>query len=218
MTVPVEHFLADIGEERRAAIEIGAAEIVAEQQTLAALRRARGLTQAQVAKALETSQANVAQIERKQDTFVSTVARVIRALGAELELNARFADGSVVPLKIGEAGQVSECPHPVPAQVPPGRPRPVPREDRFSIARIATVEGRPDAMTDVLNRFEHIRGFVGSALYAIDASDAASIRPRAEFRFDDRLKKPIARTQSIEIERGRASRTWNSIRENIEII
>ena len=105
MTIPVEHFLADIGEERRAAIRAGAEEIVAEQQTLAALRRARGLTQAQVAGALETSQANVAQIEQKNDSLVSTIARVVRALGAELEISARFRDGTIVPLQVGGSAE-----------------------------------------------------------------------------------------------------------------
>ena len=122
MTVPIERFLADIGDERRAAIRAGAEEIVAEQQTLAALRRARGLTQAEVAGALETSQANVAQIEQKNDSLVSTIARVVRALGAELEISARFRDGTTVPLRVGGGGEVvGSHPQTRTNEVPTGR-------------------------------------------------------------------------------------------------
>jgi DNA-binding XRE family transcriptional regulator len=68
---------------------------------LAALRAERGLTQTQVADALGVTQANVSRIEHEEDLYLSTLRGYLAALGAELEVNAVFPDGTVtlVPAK-----------------------------------------------------------------------------------------------------------------------
>jgi len=66
--------------------------------TLAELRRARELTQTQLANSLETSQSGVSQIEKRTDLYVSTIRSYVEALGGRLELTAVFDDG-VIPIK-----------------------------------------------------------------------------------------------------------------------
>jgi transcriptional regulator with XRE-family HTH domain len=60
---------------------------------LNALRERRGITQEQVAAQLETSRPNVSRIERENDLRMSTLQRYVEALGGELEIVVRFADG-----------------------------------------------------------------------------------------------------------------------------
>jgi len=62
---------------------------------LAELRRARGLTQTQVARSLEIEQGAVSRLERRDDLFLSTLSDYIQALGGELRLVASFPDGDI---------------------------------------------------------------------------------------------------------------------------
>lgn len=59
------------------------------------LRRARELSQAQLAKELGTTQPEVSKIEKRTDMYVSTLRSYIQAMGGELEIIARFPDGDV---------------------------------------------------------------------------------------------------------------------------
>lgn len=85
-------------------------EIEADQQawaaeytaTLAALRKALHMTQADVAKRLGASQSEVSRIERRDDVLVSTLRAFVTGLGAELELVARFGDGHVVRIDVSD--------------------------------------------------------------------------------------------------------------------
>jgi DNA-binding XRE family transcriptional regulator len=63
---------------------------------LAAARERRGVTQATVADAIGTSQANVSRIESEQDVYLSTLARYVAALGGRLEVAAIFPDETIV--------------------------------------------------------------------------------------------------------------------------
>ncbi len=83
----------------RAALD---AELVAHRQTLGALRQARSLTQAQLAKTLDVSQAQVSRIEHQADLYLSTLRSYLEAMGAELELIAHFEDGTRVELALAE--------------------------------------------------------------------------------------------------------------------
>jgi DNA-binding XRE family transcriptional regulator len=67
---------------------------------LKALRRMRGLTQQDVADRLGMKQPEVSRLERRSDARLSLVRAYARALGAELELSARF-DDETVPLDGG---------------------------------------------------------------------------------------------------------------------
>lgn len=70
--------------------------------SLPELRKQRSKTQAEVAGALGISQSDVSKLERRADLRVSTVRRYLRALGAHLELVARFPDGEDVSINVGD--------------------------------------------------------------------------------------------------------------------
>jgi len=57
------------------------------------LRKARRLTQEELARRLGTRQANVSKLERRSDVRVSTLREVVEAMGGELRITAHFADG-----------------------------------------------------------------------------------------------------------------------------
>jgi len=60
--------------------------------TLTDLRRARGVTQEELAKAWVVSQENVSRVEHEKDVYLSTLRSYIEALGGHLELTAVFPD------------------------------------------------------------------------------------------------------------------------------
>jgi len=85
---------ATISPDRRARIEAHVAQDLSEM-ALAEVRRARELTQQQIAKNLDVNQAWVSKVERQTDMYVSTLRSYIEAMGGELEIIARFGDKAV---------------------------------------------------------------------------------------------------------------------------
>jgi transcriptional regulator with XRE-family HTH domain len=71
------------------------ADKLLEEMPLGELRAARKLTQEKLAENLHVKQAAVSKIERRADMYVSTLRDFIIAMGGELEITARFPDGSV---------------------------------------------------------------------------------------------------------------------------
>lgn len=72
------------------------------------LRRARRLSQEQIAAALEIKQAAVSKLERRTDLYISTLRRYIEAMGGDLVIRATFPDGSVNISELGEVGDTPE--------------------------------------------------------------------------------------------------------------
>jgi len=66
-----------------------------QEMPLQELRQARKLSQEQMAKTLHTKQSNVSRIEKRTDMYISTLRGVIKAMGGDLEIVARFPDGNV---------------------------------------------------------------------------------------------------------------------------
>lgn len=62
---------------------------------LAEIREQRELTQTDLARVLQTSQANVSRIERQRDLYLSTLAHYVAALGGTLKVSAVFDDQEV---------------------------------------------------------------------------------------------------------------------------
>ncbi|MCX5688838.1 MAG: helix-turn-helix transcriptional regulator [Planctomycetota bacterium] len=60
---------------------------------LAEIRKAIGLTQADLAGRLEVSQGSVSKFENAADMYLTTLRKYVEALGGQLHLTARFADG-----------------------------------------------------------------------------------------------------------------------------
>jgi predicted transcriptional regulator len=58
------------------------------------LRQARGLSQKMLAELLHVQQPSIAKLEKRTDMYLSTLGRHIEAMGGELDVIARFPDGS----------------------------------------------------------------------------------------------------------------------------
>ncbi len=71
-----------------------AAELLREMP-LQELRQARQFSQEALAEALDTSQSSISKLEGRVDVYVSTRRRYIESMGGELDIIARFPDGSV---------------------------------------------------------------------------------------------------------------------------
>ena len=73
-----------------------------EEMTLEELRKARDLSQEEIAQALAVGQPTVAKLEKRTDMHISNLRRYVEALGGKLEITARFPDASVVINNVGD--------------------------------------------------------------------------------------------------------------------
>jgi transcriptional regulator with XRE-family HTH domain len=81
-----------MGAERRAVSKMRAKAMLAEMH-LADLRRARELSQVELAEKIGTTQPEISKIESRADMYVSTLRKYIEAAGGRLEIVAHFSDG-----------------------------------------------------------------------------------------------------------------------------
>jgi DNA-binding transcriptional regulator YiaG len=67
-----------------------------ESMLIAQVRKQLGLTQISVAKTMGVSQSALSQMESQDDLQLSTLRRLVKALGGELDIVARFGERSIV--------------------------------------------------------------------------------------------------------------------------
>lgn len=91
---PFEELSKEFTDERRRRIDAIKHELLAEMP-LHELRRARTLTQQELAETLQVSQPAVAKLERRADVYVSSLRSYIEAVGGKLKIVAEFPDGDV---------------------------------------------------------------------------------------------------------------------------
>lgn len=91
--------LARLDPDRRARIEVEAERLHTEYLTLQELRKARDLTQVQLAATLGIQQATVAKYERQSDILLSTLTSYVRAMGGSLRLMVQFPGKEPVALE-----------------------------------------------------------------------------------------------------------------------
>lgn len=96
---------ARMSPEARAQAETQTRQLMKEMP-LQELRQARKMSQQQMAKTLHTNQSNVSRIEKRTDMYISTLRSVIKAMGGDLEVVARFPDGSV---RINQFEEIDEA-------------------------------------------------------------------------------------------------------------
>ena len=92
--------------ERRKNVEDAKAHL-REEMTLGELRQARRLTQETMGETLHVGQPSIAKIEKRTDMYVGNLRRFIKAMGGELDIIARFPEGSV---KIGNFADLEATP------------------------------------------------------------------------------------------------------------
>jgi ribosome-binding protein aMBF1 (putative translation factor) len=66
-----------------------------EEMAIYELRQALKISQAELAEKLQVKQPAISRLEKRTDMYVSHLRQVIQAMGGELEIVARFADGEV---------------------------------------------------------------------------------------------------------------------------
>ena len=98
MAVNVDDKIAGLDPSRRRKVEERAEELSAEEMTLRELRKARQLTQVNVARRLGISQDGVSRLEQRSDLLLSTLRKTVEAMGGNLSLIAKFPDRPPVEL------------------------------------------------------------------------------------------------------------------------
>ncbi len=93
-----EVFRRTMTPEQIARSDARARVLLAECQTLQELRRARELTQSQLASFLGKKQVTIAQLEKRADMLLSTLRSTIEAMGGRLDLVVQFPDREPVVL------------------------------------------------------------------------------------------------------------------------
>lgn len=69
------------------------------------LRRARALTQRDVAKMLQVNQPAVSKLEQQTDRYVSSLRSHIEAAGGQLKIVAEFPEGEITIANFSNAGE-----------------------------------------------------------------------------------------------------------------
>lgn len=90
--------MAELAPDRRARIEAETDRLYEEHLTLQELRKAKALTQVQLAEILNIRQATVAQMEKRSDLMLSTLRSYVEAMGGRLNLVVEFPDREPVSL------------------------------------------------------------------------------------------------------------------------
>jgi transcriptional regulator with XRE-family HTH domain len=100
-TIPAAEVLARFSSERQDKIDARASRLIAEEVGLTELRKARHLTQQDVAAKLGGKQAHVSRLEKRTDVKLSSLSEYVNALGADLSLLVTFPDGPLFKLDLG---------------------------------------------------------------------------------------------------------------------
>ncbi len=90
MAKPFKKLVGKMSPEAQARIKARTEALLLEMNLNELRRRCTELTQADVAKLLDVTQALVSKFERRDDVLVSSLYAYIEALGGELELRAKF--------------------------------------------------------------------------------------------------------------------------------
>lgn len=99
MGTTLEDKIAQLPPGQRAEIDAEAERLRTEYLTLRDLRRARELTQVQLAETLGQKQVSIAKLEKRTDLLLSTLRRYVEAMGGTLDLVVEFPDRPPVHLE-----------------------------------------------------------------------------------------------------------------------
>jgi len=92
----IDQIIAGMPPERRAKIEGRARQLIGEEMALQQLRKARSLTQEQMARALNIGQDSISRLESRSDLLISTIRSYVEAMGGVLKIVVEFEEGSAV--------------------------------------------------------------------------------------------------------------------------
>lgn len=91
---PWSELTKNFSPERRRRIDSATNNMIAEMP-LHELRRARALTQQDLAATLNVNQPAVSKMEQRTDTYISSLRSYIEAVGGKLKITAEFPEGEI---------------------------------------------------------------------------------------------------------------------------
>ncbi|MFT4568755.1 MAG: DNA-binding XRE family transcriptional regulator [Saprospiraceae bacterium] len=91
----INEIVASFSTVRQTHIQEGADKLIQEYKSLQEFRKTIGWTQEELAEKMELKQANISQLEKREDMHLSTLRRYVVAMGCELEINIKVPDSSV---------------------------------------------------------------------------------------------------------------------------
>jgi predicted transcriptional regulator len=100
--IPAKKIIASLPAARRKKIRERAEELIATQLALGEIRKARALTQEQVAKKLGGKQVYVSRFENRADVKISTLREFVKAMGGDLQLLVTFPEGDRYEVATGK--------------------------------------------------------------------------------------------------------------------
>lgn len=101
---PFSDLTKDFTPERRRRIDTMKAELLADMP-LHELRRARALSQRDLAERLKVNQPAIAKLEHRADVYVSSLRSYIEAVGGKLKIVAEFPEGEVAITNFAHVGE-----------------------------------------------------------------------------------------------------------------
>jgi predicted XRE-type DNA-binding protein len=90
----------NLADDRKERIQARTEELEVEYLTLQELRKAAGLTQAEISRNLEMPQSNVSRLERESDMLLSTLQNYIAAMGGSLIITVELPNKPPVRLNM----------------------------------------------------------------------------------------------------------------------
>ena len=100
---PFNELTKDFTPERRRRIKAMKNKLLADMP-LHELRRARALTQQELAETLNVNQPAVAKLEQRADIYVSSLRSYIEAVGGRLKIIAEFPNGEITITNFSRLG------------------------------------------------------------------------------------------------------------------
>ena len=101
---PFNELTKEFSPERRRRIDEIKTELLAEMP-LHELRRARALTQQELAEKLKVNQPAVSKLEQRADVYISSLRSYIEAVGGKLKIVADFPEGEVAITNFADVGE-----------------------------------------------------------------------------------------------------------------
>ena len=95
MSKPFKSLLEKMPAERRNRIKVKT-EFLKNEMALQELRQALELTQEELANSLKINQAAISKFEHQSDIYISTLRKILYAMGADLKIVAHFPHGDVL--------------------------------------------------------------------------------------------------------------------------
>lgn len=90
----------NLPEERKQLIQARTEELETEYLSLQELRKAAGLTQAEISRILQIPQPNVSRLEKESDMLLSTLKNYIHAMGGNLTISVELPNKPPVRLNL----------------------------------------------------------------------------------------------------------------------